>query len=571
MFHVITYYIILQLLCFERLRPSQSKPPRFYGLPKIHKPNTPLRPIVSAIGSPTYSLAKFVTTIISPLTGKTLSHVKNAKHFTEMISEETVDGDEVMVSFDVQSLFTNVPVDQALDVIHDKLSKDETLGDRTPLTPQQITNLLHTCLRATYFLYHGSYYEQTDGTAMGSPVSPVVANIFMEHIEESALATSPQPIRFWRRYVDDTFCFLKKSTVDEALQHLNSINPSIQFTVEQETDNQLPFLDVLLMRDDNNKIRTTVYRKKTHTDRYLSFKSHHSAQAKRSTVMTLLKRARDVTSDRHLLKKELKHLQGVMLNNDYPTGFLKRCRTLKPKERSEDEHKPLSTTKLPYIEGLSEEIRRILRGFNIRTVFRTIDTLGRILTRVKDPTPPEERPGVIYKIKCICGDFYVGETKRTLATRIKEHKAACRLGAFERSAVAEHAWQEGHEINWDDVEILDTAKDLQERKVKESLYIRMVPRTCLMNRDEGRELPSLWMRTIRNAKKRERLQPRPPRTPRPSVTRTLAGVTRCRDLSARAQRTPHPPATPPPAVRRPTPTFRRASTTPTRASDTPTN
>ena len=62
------------------------------------------------------------------------------------------------------------------------------------------------------------------------------------------------------------------------------------------------------MRDDNNKIRIMVYRKKTHTDRYLSFKSHHPAQAKRSTVMTLLKRARDVTSDRHLLKKELKHI-----------------------------------------------------------------------------------------------------------------------------------------------------------------------------------------------------------------------------------------------------------------------
>ena len=86
---------------------------------------------------------------------------------------------------------------------------------------------------------------------------------------------------------------------------------------------------------------------------------------------------------------------------------------------------------------------------------------------VKDPTPPEERPGVIYKIRCICGDFYVGETKRTLATRLKEHKAACRLGAFERSAVAEHAWQEGHEIDWNDVEILDTARDLRERKVKD--------------------------------------------------------------------------------------------------------
>ena len=112
-------------------------------------------------------------------------------------------------------------------------------------------------------------------------------------------------------------------------------------------------------------------------------------------------------------------------------------------------------------------------------MFKTIDTLGRIFTKVKDPTPPEERPGVVYKIICICGDFYVGETKRTLETRLKEHKAACRLGAFERSAVAEHAWQEGHEINWNDMEILDTTRNLQERKVKESLYIRMAPKTLL--------------------------------------------------------------------------------------------
>ena len=96
--------------------------------------------------------------------------------------------DEVMVSFDVQSLFTNVPVGQALDVIHDKLLTDETLEDGTPLTPQQIIYLLHICLRTTYFLYQGIYYEQTDETAMGSPVSPVVA---MEHIEEQALTTSP--------------------------------------------------------------------------------------------------------------------------------------------------------------------------------------------------------------------------------------------------------------------------------------------------------------------------------------------------------------------------------------------
>ena len=68
-----------------------------------------------------------------------------------------------------------------------------------------------------------------------------------------------------------------------------------------------------------------------------------------------------------------------------------------------------STAKIPYVKGLSEEIRRILGRYKIRTVFRTTETLGRILTKVKDPTPPEERPGIVYKIKCICGDFYISE------------------------------------------------------------------------------------------------------------------------------------------------------------------
>ena len=87
--------------------------------------------------------------------------------------------------------------------------------------------------------------------------------------------------------------------------------------------------------------------------------------------------------------------------------------------------------------------------------------------------------------------------------RLKEHKAACRLAAFDRSVVAENAWQEGHEIDWNDVEILDTAKDLQGRKVKESLYIRMAPKSCLMNRDEVRELSLLWIRMFKNSGKKE--------------------------------------------------------------------
>ena len=93
---------------------------------------------------------------------------------------------------------------------------------------------------------------------------------------------------------------------------------------------------------------------------------------------------------------------------------------------------------------------------------------------------------------------------------MKEHKAACRLAAFERSAVAEYAWQASHEIEWDDVEILDTATDLQERKVKEAVYIRLAPKGLKMNRDEGKELSPLWIRTIAQAQKKPSYEPHPP-------------------------------------------------------------
>ena len=138
---------------YNRLRPPESEPLRIYGLPKIHKPDVPLRPIVSCIGSPTYQLSKYITSLISPLAGYTSSHVKNSRHFTEMIGSVHVESIEILVSFDVSSLFTNVPADEAISVIHRRLGEDGTLGDRTFLSPEWIAELLKMCLKSTYFSY----------------------------------------------------------------------------------------------------------------------------------------------------------------------------------------------------------------------------------------------------------------------------------------------------------------------------------------------------------------------------------------------------------------------------------
>ena len=125
---------------------------------------------------------------------------------------------------------------------------------------------------------------------MGSPVSPVVANLCMEAIEEMAINTTPVPPKVWKRYVDDSFCIIKRNAVDSFHNTLNSIDQHISFTIEEENNNQIAFLDALVSRKDNALI-VDVYRKPTHTDRYLDFFSHHDKRHKISTAETLLHRA----------------------------------------------------------------------------------------------------------------------------------------------------------------------------------------------------------------------------------------------------------------------------------------
>ena len=137
-----------------------------------------------------------------------------------------------MMSFDVESLFTSVPIEPSIAIIKKLLEDDKSLHQRTNMTVNQIS-CLEFCLKTTYFIFQGKIFEQVKGAAVGSPISPMVANLFMEDLEIKALSIAPRPPTLWKRFVDGTFIIIQRRYKESFLQHLNSIDDNIHFNCEQ--------------------------------------------------------------------------------------------------------------------------------------------------------------------------------------------------------------------------------------------------------------------------------------------------------------------------------------------------
>ena len=201
-----------------------------------------------------------------------------------------------MVSFDVTSLFTQVPIDEALKVVKARRTKDPTLVDRTSIPVPQLVELIELCLRSTYFRFQNNFFEQIDGTPMGSPLSPVIANLFMEDLAEQAMHTS-------------TRC----------------LSTNIQFTIKKEVEGRLAFLDVLMIHS-KDQLSTTVYRKPTHTDRYIPYHSHHHPRMLTGVMRGMRDRALRICNNTSR-QAEMEHLARVFEANGFPEKLVRKTLT----------------------------------------------------------------------------------------------------------------------------------------------------------------------------------------------------------------------------------------------------
>ena len=171
---------------------------------KLHKPSTPLRPVVGTRGTATYATLVIV--------GCSVRTLRNTIDLVDKLNDVVLRDDEMLVSYDVKSSFTSIPVEESIQVCEKRLIVDKTLSGRTQLDIPTIIQLLRFCLTSTAFQYRGQHYKQLDGVTMGSPVSPNIADLSMEDPEDKTFATYDATPCVWYRFVDDVISVVKNTT-----------------------------------------------------------------------------------------------------------------------------------------------------------------------------------------------------------------------------------------------------------------------------------------------------------------------------------------------------------------------
>ena len=241
--------------------------------------------------------------------------------------------------------------------------------------------------------------------------------------KEKAITTFVEPPKIWKRFVDDTFSKLKQIYVDDFLKHLNNQHPRIKFTTELQENGKIAFLDTLVHVLPDRSTKITVYRKATHTDQYLDFRSNHHIKQKIGIISTFENRIQELITTEEDKKKELTHVKKALKRCGHPNWSLNRK---KKKKKNDERVERRGKVVLPYTKGVSENLAKIFRKHDIETIHKPTTTLKHLLcNKMKDKVNPLDKTGAVYYNNCKKHEDpkqdYVGETDRVVRERLYEH------------------------------------------------------------------------------------------------------------------------------------------------------
>ena len=343
-----------------------------------------------------------------------------------------------MVSFDVASLFTNVPLRETIEIILSRLFPSP-VSTYKGFGVADFRKLLELAVVDSFFTFDGRTFQQLDGVAMGSPLGPIFANIFMSNLEDSFLINRSPPVSpsFYCRYVDDTFAtFDSEEQAGSCLDYINGWHPNVRFTMETENNNSLSFLDVSILRT-NNTFVTSIFRKPTHTGLGIHFYNFNSFRFKLNALRSLISRGFKISSTYKICDEEINFLFDYFNNNGFPTKlFWKEVKHFlhsiySPPVPTSTVPKLQFYVSLPFLGHLTKDFEKKLRAaleryypyIHFNFIFNNSFTIGSFFS-IKDKPSHLMRSGVVYMYNCPGCNLgrYIGSTSRLLLVRICSHR-----------------------------------------------------------------------------------------------------------------------------------------------------
>ena len=482
---------------YEEMTASAGQPGQLYGSAKTHKfdsvsdisvDSLKFRPIISQVGTFTHAAAQVIGNYLKPLVDDNEYIINNTQDFAAIISDQPPLGPtEEYVSYDVESLFTNVPVMETIDYILDEIYVKKKLPHLCKRSLFKKLLLKLTC--DGIFMFNDKFYKQKNGCTMGGPLSVILSNIFMTKLERKVVL--PVKPAFYKRYVDDIITRRKKNQPDKLLSRLMNFHPKIKFTVEVNPEK---FLDTRLIFKHDGVCETRVFRKPNKVP--LHWHSKTPVRYKRNAIIGDLTRAKRISG---CFTDEVEIIRTKFLTAGFPKAFVDSVirNFLNPQQDKDDslplipsfffeETQPFILIELPYCpqnERLSKHFIRKIKSFLevdctivIKWITRKIRTLFSL--KSKNPHPACK----IYQGVCNgCGQSYVGETKRNVEVRWAEHE-----NPKGNSEPAKHlANNPSHSFSWR--VLLNASQNTRVRKNLEASVVAYL-RPKLNNQIESKKL-----------------------------------------------------------------------------------
>ena len=436
--------------------------------------------------------------------------VQSTKEFITLAQGVTEHG--YLASLDVESLFTNVPVSETIDIVIQRAYHHPDLPPPS-ISENIMRSLLQTCTTETPFRnFNGDVYLQTNGVSMASPLGPLFANFYMGELETTVLPTLTKPPLVYARYVDDIFLLISNVNTLEEIKDKFETASVLRFTYEIETRKSLSFLDVKVQRESDDKLSTSVHIKATSSGECLNFCSLSPERYKLGAIKTFLHRAYDVSSSWTSLHLEIERIKQLLTNNNYPMKVIDDTirKFLDKKQAPQPENNTVTNDVTFYFKNQmssqykTEEtmLRKIIQDNVLPTnpesriqliIYYRSHKLAQLVIK-KNPHKATSPYNIVYQYTCdVVGcqpaKFYIGYTENTLVERMRTHAQNGSIASHHNST---HSRKPTTQELVNNSKVLKSSPKRQELLIAEALFIKSLNPSINAQREGNARILSVF-------------------------------------------------------------------------------